>query len=165
MFRGLINDAKSAAGAVIAKYAVRASVAAPFVIALGFATAAVTVLLVDRFGAIAACSVVAAAFTLVGLFAMFTVQATEHQHEVVEQAAVVEADREVVVSGATSAAASQVPLALLETLFSAAGGPTSTMGIARLVGRNLPVVALAVVVGVLLSGMSSFVTLRRHLRV
>ena len=35
MFRGLINDAKSAAGSLIAKYLARASVAVPFVVALG----------------------------------------------------------------------------------------------------------------------------------
>ena len=40
MLRGLINDAKSAAGAVVAKWAMRALVAVPFVVfALGFATA------------------------------------------------------------------------------------------------------------------------------
>jgi hypothetical protein len=50
MFRGLINDAKSAAGSVVAKYAARASVAVPFFIALGFATAAVTLMLVEQFG-------------------------------------------------------------------------------------------------------------------
>ncbi len=48
MLRGLINDAKSAAGRVVAKYAVRASVAVPFVIALGFATAGITLMLVER---------------------------------------------------------------------------------------------------------------------
>ena len=50
MFRGLINDAKSAAGAMIAKYLARASVAVPFLVALGFGTAALAVMLVERFG-------------------------------------------------------------------------------------------------------------------
>ena len=54
MFKGLINDAKSAAGSVIAKYLARASVVVPFVIAFGFATAALTLVLVERFGAITA---------------------------------------------------------------------------------------------------------------
>ena len=40
MFRGLINDAKSAASSLVLKYVARASVAIPFVIALGFALAA-----------------------------------------------------------------------------------------------------------------------------
>jgi hypothetical protein len=36
MFRGLINDAKSAASSLVLKYVTRASVAIPFVIALGY---------------------------------------------------------------------------------------------------------------------------------
>lgn len=149
MFHHLIDDAQSAAGAVIAKYAVRASVAVPFVVALGFATAAMTVLLVERLGPIAAFSAVATVFTVVGLVAMFIVQAREHHHEPVEQVAAVAPGQEVV-SDASGAAASPVPMALLATLVSATGGPASLMGIARLVGRNLPLVALTAVIGVLL---------------
>ena len=149
VFRGVINDAKSAAGALIAKYTARASVAVPFVIALGFATAAVTVLLVDRLGAIAAYSAIAVAFTIVGLLAIFTVQANEHHHEVVDKAAAIE-EQANVTSVAASEGAAQVPLALMATLMSAVGGPTSTLAIARLVGRNLPIIALAAVIGVLL---------------
>ena len=50
MFRGLINDAKSAASSLVLKYVARASVAIPFVIALGFALAALTVWLVNQYG-------------------------------------------------------------------------------------------------------------------
>jgi hypothetical protein len=50
MFAGLINQAKSAASGLVLKYVARASVAVPFVIALGFALAAITVMLVERFG-------------------------------------------------------------------------------------------------------------------
>ena len=53
MFRGLISDAKSASGSLITKHLTRASVAVPFAVALGFATAAITLVLVDRFGSIA----------------------------------------------------------------------------------------------------------------
>lgn len=50
MFAGLINQAKSAASHLILKYVARASVAVSFVIAAGFAFAAITVMLVERFG-------------------------------------------------------------------------------------------------------------------
>ena len=50
MFAGLINQARSAASNLVLKYVARASVAVPFVIAAGFALAAVTVMLVERFG-------------------------------------------------------------------------------------------------------------------
>ena len=45
MFQGLINSAKTAVSSLILKYVARASVAIPFVIALGFALAAI----IDRF--------------------------------------------------------------------------------------------------------------------
>ena len=69
MFRGLINDAKAAAGSLVGKYLMRASVAVPFIIAFGFGIAAITLLLVDRFGAINAYLMVAGDFTLIGLIA------------------------------------------------------------------------------------------------
>jgi hypothetical protein len=77
MLRGLINDAKSAAGAVVAKYAVRASAAVPFVIALGFAVAAIAAMLVDRFGHRDAYVMIAAGFTAVGLLAVLVVRSKE----------------------------------------------------------------------------------------
>jgi uncharacterized membrane protein len=78
MLRGLINDAKSATGTVVAKYAVRASVAVPFVIALGFATAGITLVLVERFGHRDAYVMIAAGFTAVGLLAVLVVRSKEH---------------------------------------------------------------------------------------
>jgi hypothetical protein len=54
VFAGLINQAKSAVTSLSLKYVARASVAVPFVIALGFALAAITVMLVERFGQVMA---------------------------------------------------------------------------------------------------------------
>ena len=50
MFAGLINQARVAASHLVLRYVARASVAIPFIIALGFAIAAVAVMLVGRFG-------------------------------------------------------------------------------------------------------------------
>jgi hypothetical protein len=69
MFQVLINNAKSAVTSIIAKYLVRASVAIPFVVALGFATAAITAMLVERFGTLAGYGMVAGGFALIGLVA------------------------------------------------------------------------------------------------
>ena len=46
MFAGLVNQAKAAFSSLLLKYVARASVAIPFVIALGFALAAMTLMLV-----------------------------------------------------------------------------------------------------------------------
>jgi len=145
VFRGLISDAKAAAGAVIVKYVARASVAIPFFVAAGFATAALTVMLVDRYGAQTAYWLVAGAFTLIGAVAMLVVTVKE-QEEVVAEAEAVATDTPEV----AKEVAVQAPLALLSALLASPMGPTSALGIARLLGRNLPLVLLLVVAGFLL---------------
>lgn len=149
MFRGLINDAKSAAGAVVAKYAARLTVAVPFLAAAGFATAALTLQLVERFGAITAYWMVAGGFTALGLVAAFIVGMKEQEEEVADAMAD-KADTADVATDATAQAAVQLPLALLGSLLtSPAAGPVSAMGLARLLGRNLPLVIMLVVLGLL----------------
>ena len=69
MFAGLISQAKSAAIHLVLKYVARASVAVPFVIASGFALAAVTVMLVERFGHILATGWFAGGLALIGVIA------------------------------------------------------------------------------------------------
>jgi hypothetical protein len=73
MFAGLINNAKSAASRLIGKYVARASVAIPFIIALGFGLAATTVMLVERFGQVMAYWIVAGGLALIGIVAALVV--------------------------------------------------------------------------------------------
>lgn len=148
MFRGLINDAKSAAGSVVAKYAARASVAVPFVIAFGFATAGITLLLVERFGHRNAYLMVAGSFMVLGFMAALIVRAKEHE-DVVADAQAGKADTADVSTDTAAAAAVQTPLALLGLLFSSPVGPASLMSLVRAVGRNLPLAAMLVGIGVL----------------
>jgi hypothetical protein len=145
VFRGLISDAKAAVGAVIVKYVARASVAIPFVIAAGFATAALTVMLVERYGAQTAYWLVAGGFTVIGAVAMLVVTVKEQEEEVAEAEAVAADTPEV-----AKEVAVQAPLALLSALLASPMGPTSALGIARLLGRNLPLVLLLVIAGFLL---------------
>lgn len=152
MFRGFINDAKSAAGSVIAKYAARASVAVPFIIALGFATAGATLMLVERFGHRNAYFMVAASFTVLGFLAALIVRTKEHE-EVVADAQAGNADTADVATEA--AAAVQMPLALLGALFSSPVGPTALLGLMRVLGRNLPLVLMLVAMGVLFGSKSA----------
>jgi uncharacterized membrane protein len=146
MFRGLINDAKSAAGLLIAKYLARASVAVPFVIALGFATAAITLMLVERFGAIAGYWVAAGGFTAIGLVATLAVSVKE-QESVEKQAK--EADTSAVASDAAAQAAAQAPLALLGALFSTPMGPGAVAGGAKILAQNIPLVVFLGLVALL----------------
>jgi hypothetical protein len=149
MFKGLINDAKTAAGALVAKYLARVSVAVPFIAALGFATAATTVMLVERFGHIAAYWMVAGGFVLIGLIATLVVSVKEQEEEVAEQQAEARDTAEVGTDAAAQAAV-QLPIALLGAVLSspAVGSGAVTGGI-RLLGRNIPLVILLALLALL----------------
>ena len=121
MFAGLINQAKSAASHLVLKYLARASVAVPFIIALGFALAAVTVMLVQRFGHVMAYWLMAGGLAFIGGIASMVVSIKEHEEEVAEQQAA-KTDTEEVVSEATAEALVQAPIALLGALFTMPGG-------------------------------------------
>jgi uncharacterized membrane protein len=139
MFQGLINDAKTAVGSVVAKYLARASVAVPFVIAFGFATAAITFTLVERFGAIIGYWIVAGGFTLIGLIATLVVTVKEQEEEVAEKQAEA-TDTANVATDAAAQAAAQMPLALLGAVLSTPMGPSTLTGGAKLVARNIPLI-------------------------
>jgi hypothetical protein len=84
VFAGLINQAKSAVSGLVLKYVARASVAVPFVLALGFALAAITVMLIERFGHVMAYWLVAGGLAVIGIVAAIAVSAKEHEEEVAE---------------------------------------------------------------------------------
>jgi len=148
MFLGLINDAKSAVGSLIAKYLARASVAVPFVIALGFATAAITLMLIDRFGSIAAYWMVAGGFIVIGLAATLVVSVKEHEEEVAEKQAESQ-DTAGVATDAAAQAAAQAPMALLGALLATPLGPGTLAGGAKMVVRNIPLVVLLALLALL----------------
>ena len=72
---------------LVLKYVARASVAIPFVIALGFALAAVAVMLVERFGHVTAYWIMAGGLAAIGAIAAIAVSVKEHEEEVAEQKA------------------------------------------------------------------------------
>ena len=76
-FRGLINDAKSAVGNLVLKYFTRAAVAVSFLIAIGFAVAAIASMLVERFGAVTGYWIVAGGMTAIGIIAAHAVSVRE----------------------------------------------------------------------------------------
>ena len=145
MLRTFINDAKAAAGATIGKYALRASVAVPFIVAGGFATTAGTLMLVDRFGAQAAYWIMAGVFVLLGIIATVLVSAHEQEVELVVAAEKPKTDQP---SGAQSAA-TQLPLALLGTLLTSPFGPAVAGTIAKSLVRHLPLAVLVALIGLL----------------
>jgi hypothetical protein len=133
---------------MVAKYAARASVAVPFIVALGFATAAVTLMLVERFGHQNAYFMVAGGRTVIGLLAALIVRTKEHD-EVTAEARATAADTAGIATNAARAAAVQMPLALLGALFSSPVGPSALLSLVRVIGRNLPMVLLLAGIGML----------------
>lgn len=148
MFAGLIKQAKSTVSGLVLRYVARASVAVPFVIALGFALAALTVMLVERFGHVMAYWLVAGGLATIGVVAAIVVSVKEHQEEVAEEQAE-KTDTAEVVSEAAAEAFVQTPIALLGTLFTVPGGASAALSTARLLGRNYPLVLLLVMIGAL----------------
>jgi len=148
VLRALINDAKTAAGAVIGKYAIRASVAIPFLVAAGFARAAITLLLTRRFGPLAAYGLMAGGFAAIGLIASLVVTVKEQEEEIADTQAE-RSDTGEVATDAAAQTAVQLPLALLGTLMTTPLGPGAAAGGAKLVLRNLPLVLLLALLGLL----------------
>jgi hypothetical protein len=148
VFAGLVNQAKAAVSSLLLKYVARASVAIPFVVALGFALAATTIMLVERFGHVAAYWAMAGGLAAIGLIAAVAVSTKEHEEALEEQKGEA-AHAEQTMSDATAQAITQAPLALLGTLFATPGGTTTALKAARIVGRNWPLALLLVMIGVL----------------
>lgn len=149
MFAGLVNEAKAAVSGLLLKYVARASVGVPFAIALGFALAATTVMLVQWFGQVTAYWIMAAGLAAIGVIAAIAVSIREEQEEKAEEMSE-QADTQEVVSEATVQALGQAPFALLGALATAPGGVTSLLPVMRLLARNLPLVLLLLMIGVLL---------------
>jgi hypothetical protein len=74
MFAGLINQAKTAVSGLVLKYVARASVVIPFIVALGFAVAAIAAMLVQHFGHVAGYWIMAGGLAGVGIIAAIVAQ-------------------------------------------------------------------------------------------
>jgi uncharacterized membrane protein YhaH (DUF805 family) len=150
VFKGLINDIKSAAASFLGVYLARASVAVPFVVALGFATTAAGLELTERYGARNAFWILAGAFCAIGLLAALAVTMKEQQQEIAaeEEQQRNEGGIGEMTSAAATQAASHLPVALLGVLMQ---NPSMVaLPVARAVGRNMPLVLLVLLVAFLL---------------
>lgn len=148
MFQSSIDDAKSAAGSLIAKHLARASVALPFLVALGFATAAITHILVDRFGEVNAYWVMAAGFAASGVIAMLAVSTKEYEKEVAEER-VVQKDTARVATDATAQATLEAALALIAAGLATPLGRDMVAAGAKMAARNMPLIILLVLMAFL----------------
>jgi hypothetical protein len=120
----------------------------PFLIALGFALAAIALMLVQRYGHTAAYWMMAGGLVAIGVIAAIAVGVKEHEEEIAE-AGVEQTEGSGVFDGATAQAVLQVPLALLGAASAVPGGATTILKAARVLGRHYPVVLLVGLIGLL----------------
>jgi hypothetical protein len=81
LFKGIMNWLTTSVGSIATKYALRASVAIPFVLAAGFAIAGLTAYLIEQFGARDAYWILAAGFAICGGLATLIVRWREAHEE------------------------------------------------------------------------------------
>lgn len=156
MFRGMIDEAKAAVHEVMARVATRAVIGVVFMVAIGFAIAALTMQLVDRFGGVTASWIIAGGFAVLGLIGL----AIANVHDRRQDERKLEDERQAEAASpsmgeATSKAAMQLPLALVGSLLTTASGFISPLTLLRFLGRNAALVAFGSMLAVLLWPQSS----------
>lgn len=151
MFRGMIDEAKAAANELIARVATRVAIGVVFLVAIGFAVAALTMQLVARYGAINASWMIAAAFAVLGLIGLIAAKVHDSRQDVrkVEEEQKAEAAAPTMAE-ATTTAAMQLPLALVGSLLTTTGGFISPLTVLRFLARNKALVAFGGILAVLL---------------
>lgn len=135
MFQGIFRRAELAVDSVVAKYVGRVTVAVPLIVAAGFATAALTVKLVELYGAVTAYALMAALFAVLGMLtAAFVGIRPVGQEEAPAEAA----------AGESSESVKEVENLLTPEVRAvlATAAPMALPAVARVILRNLPLVVL-----------------------
>lgn len=151
MFQGLFKRAERSIDQVVSRIVVRTLAAIPLLLAAGFASAALTAKLVEIYGAITGCALMAALFAVIGLItvAIASINSTGAPGE----APGAEAEKVAETAGSgedkTLDAEDLLSPELRALLVSAA--PVAVPGLLRGVGRNLPLIFVLAVVAFVIS--------------
>src|SRR5262245_27924986 len=121
-FRRALDNAKRAASSLMVRYAERAAVALPFVLAVIFAIAGLVAWLVDHFGAVTAYWLMAGGLVALGALAAAVIAVKEHEDEARNKQEMERATEAVV-----SEVAKQAPLAIAASLLSTHAGASSAL--------------------------------------
>jgi Na+-transporting methylmalonyl-CoA/oxaloacetate decarboxylase gamma subunit len=148
MFQGLLKRAERSLDQVIARAIERALVVVPLLVAAGFATAALTVKLVELYGAALAYAVMAALFAVIGLVIMAIVNTGTAEPEA-DASPAAASDDSAQSDGSADDTADVFPPELRSVLASVA--PAALPGVLRGVGRNLPLVVILAIVAFVIS--------------
>lgn len=151
MFQGLFKRAESTIDSVVSKFVTRALVVIPLIVAACFATVALTIKLVEYYGAVTGHALMAAVFALIGL-ATLAIVGFESAPAAETVATHTATDR-----AADTAAEHGDPTDLLTPevrAFLSSAAPMALPGIARGVGRNLPLILMLALVAFVISRFS-----------
>lgn len=151
MFQGLFKRAERSIDQAVSKIVARAMVAVPLLIATGFATAALTVKLVELYGEITGYALMAALFAVVSLLtvAIVGINGTGAPQE----ERVAETEKAAETTGSSDEQISDVGDLLTPELKSllASAAPVAVPGLLRGVGRNLPLIFILAIVAFVIS--------------
>jgi len=150
VFQSLVNRAQRSVDSLVSKYVARVVVAVPFVVAMGFGTAAASVKLTAEYGSMTAYTIMAVAFSAIGLVAAAAIALSSSQPATSSEARVAQ----------TAESASEQPADTKESDFPidpatvlsvlATVGPALAPSLLRLLARNLPLVTGLAVLAYLL---------------
>ncbi len=147
MFGRLVGYATSGLTNLISKYAIRASIAIPFLFAFAFGLAGLTVILIDAFGYRDAYLIVAGGFVALGLIAVVAVWMKERHDD--QETASLDTSAAAPLARAALETGKQMPKAIAGGASEAA---TSFRGLTEIAVRSWPLVLAAGIAIVMLGG-------------
>lgn len=140
LFKGLFRRAERSFDSAVDRLLGRLAVAVPLLIAGGFATTALSIKLIEMYGTIAACTIMAVVFATISLIAMAVyARAYGASGEAGSSSDAAEGDRQ------ADDGSPALPPEFMAVLTSVA--PAAAPGIARGVARNLPLILILALIG------------------
>ncbi len=150
MFQGIFRRAETTIDSIVARYVGRAMVAVPIVVALGFATAAATVKVVELYGQVAGYSIMAGVFALLTLLTMAVVgTGVLHDNGSGAQSEARAEEREQLASEVDGLFTPELTAVL------GAAAPVALPAVARVVVRNLPLLIMLSIIVYIFSRYAS----------
>lgn len=145
MFQALFKRAERSIDKAVAKIAVRSLVAVPLLLAGGFVTAALTMKLVESYGAIIGYALMAALFGVIGLVALAIVGISSTSTPAEERIAAEPENAADTTKDVGDLLTPEVRALLASAM------PVAVPGLLRGIGRNLPLIFILTVVIVVIS--------------
>jgi Na+-transporting methylmalonyl-CoA/oxaloacetate decarboxylase gamma subunit len=150
MFQGLFKRAERSIDQAVSKIVARAMVAAPLLVAAGFATTAVTVKLVELYGSVVAYGIMAAVFAVISLITMAIVGVGNSAPAAEAKAAEEKLEDSATPQDEGPSSVEDLLTPEMRSVFASAA-PVALPGFLRLVGRNLPLLLILAVAAYIIS--------------